>query len=213
MSRIGVALMAAALLVYLAVAIWLAVMFISVGTPVSIGMGITLLVLAPIGAWALVREMMFGFGADRLGRLLDAEGGMPPVETELTPSGRIARADADPLIARYTAEADAASGYREMLVAADATDIVYTPAVSSVPASFLRASLEAAGIDPDADPGGVDLTHLTRPGEGGAMAWRDVWSAGQGAGAIHDVVPTAQLVRRLTDEFSAACKDFDRKRP
>lgn len=109
MSRIGVALMAAALLVYLAVAIWLAVMFISVGTPVSIGMGITLLVLAPIGAWALIREMMFGFGADRLGRLLDAEGGMPPVETELTPSGRIARADADPLIARYTAEADAAA--------------------------------------------------------------------------------------------------------
>ncbi|MGH3689486.1 MAG: hypothetical protein ACRDT7_04955 [Microbacterium sp.] len=108
MSRIGVALMAAALLVYLAVAIWLAVMFISVGTPVSIGMGITLVVLAPIGAWALIREMMFGFGADRLGRLLDAEGGMPPVETELTPSGRIARADADPLIARYTAEADAA---------------------------------------------------------------------------------------------------------
>ncbi|MFB8190284.1 hypothetical protein ACFC14_13215 [Microbacterium sp. NPDC055988] len=107
MSRIGVGLMAAALLVYLAVAIWLAVMFISVGTPVSIGMGITLLVLAPIGAWALVREMMFGFGADRLGRLLDTEGGMPPVETELTPSGRIARADADPLIARYTAEADA----------------------------------------------------------------------------------------------------------
>lgn len=110
MSRIGVGLMAAALLVYLAVAVWLAVMFISVGTPVSIGMGITLLVLAPIGGWALAREMMFGFGADRLGRVLDAEGGMPPVETELTPSGRIARADADPLIARYAAEADAAAG-------------------------------------------------------------------------------------------------------
>lgn len=110
MSRIGVGLMAAALLVYLAVAVWLAVMFISVGTPVSIGMGITLLVLAPIGGWALAREMMFGFGADRLGRVLDAEGGMPPVETELTPSGRIARADADRLIARYAAEADAAAG-------------------------------------------------------------------------------------------------------
>ncbi len=109
MSRIGVGLMAAALLVYLAVAIWLAVMFISVGTPISIGMGITLVVLAPIGAWALVREMQFGFAADRLGRTLDAEGGMPPVETELTPSGRIARADADPLIARYAAESDAAS--------------------------------------------------------------------------------------------------------
>ncbi|KYJ99358.1 hypothetical protein AUV07_11050 [Microbacterium sp. CH1] len=108
MSRIGVGLMAAALLLYLVVAGWLAVMFLAVGTPVSIGMGITLLVLAPVGGWALVREMLFGFGADRLGRLLDAEGGMPPVETELTPSGRIARKDADALVARYTAEAEAA---------------------------------------------------------------------------------------------------------
>lgn len=110
MSRIGVALMAAALLVYLAVAIWLAVMFFAVGTVVSIGMGVALIVLAPIGAWALVREMQFGFSADRLGRELDAEGGMPEAESELTPSGRIARADADPLIARYEAEADAAPG-------------------------------------------------------------------------------------------------------
>nr|WP_292791623.1 MULTISPECIES: hypothetical protein [unclassified Microbacterium] len=108
MSRIGVGLMAAALLLYLVVAGWLAVMFLAVGTPVSIGMGITLLVLAPVGGWALVREMLFGFGADRLGRLLDAEGGMPQVETELTPSGRIARKDADALVARYTAEAEAA---------------------------------------------------------------------------------------------------------
>lgn len=107
MSRIGVALMGAALLVYLVVAIWLAVMFLAVGTPVSIGMGAALIVLAPLGAWALIREMQFGFAADRLGRTLDAEGGMPPVETELTPSGRIARADADPLVARYLAAADA----------------------------------------------------------------------------------------------------------
>jgi hypothetical protein len=108
MSRIGVALMGAALVVYLAVAVWLAVMFMAVGTPVSIGMGVALIVLAPLGAWALIREMQFGFGADRLGRVLDSEGGMPPVETELTPSGRIARVDADPLIERYTAAADAA---------------------------------------------------------------------------------------------------------
>ncbi|MFS0912436.1 hypothetical protein AB3M89_11630 [Microbacterium sp. 179-I 3D2 NHS] len=110
MSRISVGLMAAALLVYLAVAIWLAVMFISVGSPLAIGMGVTLIVLAPIGAWALVREMQFGFAADRLGRRLDEEGGMPPVETELTPSGRIARADAGPLIERYAAAADADAG-------------------------------------------------------------------------------------------------------
>ncbi|ALX66799.1 hypothetical protein [Microbacterium sp. XT11] len=108
MSRVGVALMAAALLVYLAVAVWLAVMFFAVGTPVSIGMGVALVVLAPLGAWSLLREMQFGFAADRLGRILDAEGGMPEAETELTPSGRLAPADAGPLVARYEAAADAA---------------------------------------------------------------------------------------------------------
>ncbi|WP_314422117.1 hypothetical protein [uncultured Microbacterium sp.] len=108
MSRIGVGLMAGALLVYLAVCVWLAVMFFAVGTPVSIGMGVALIVLAPIGGWALVREMQFGFAADRLGRELDAEGGMPVAETELTPSGRIARADSESLIARYADDAAAA---------------------------------------------------------------------------------------------------------
>ncbi|MEV4735415.1 MULTISPECIES: hypothetical protein [unclassified Microbacterium] len=110
MSRLAVALMGAALLVYLAVAVWLAVMFFAVGTPVSIGMGIALIVLAPLGGWALVREMVFGLQADRLGRTLDAEGGMPEAETELTPSGRLRPEDADPMIARYTAEAESARG-------------------------------------------------------------------------------------------------------
>lgn len=106
MSRIAVALMAASLLVYLAVAVWLAVMFFAVGTAISIGMGVALVVLAPLGGWALIREMVFGLQADRLGRRLDAEGGMPEAETELTPSGRLRPEDIDPLIARYTAEAE-----------------------------------------------------------------------------------------------------------
>ncbi|HWS51300.1 MAG TPA: hypothetical protein VN241_09835 [Microbacterium sp.] len=109
-SRVGVVVMSAALLVYLAVAVWLAVMFIAVGTPMSIAMGIALIVLGSLGAWALVREMQFGFAADRLGRKLDAEGGMPEAEVERTPSGRVARTDADPLVGRYEAEAEAAPG-------------------------------------------------------------------------------------------------------
>jgi len=110
MSRLAVALMAGALVVYLGVAVWLGVMFFAVGTPVSIGMGVALIVLAPLGGWALAREMQFGFAADRLGRTLDAEGGMPEAETELTPSGRIPRADVDALVARYAAEAASAPG-------------------------------------------------------------------------------------------------------
>jgi len=109
-SRIGVAVMAAALALYLAIAIWLAVMFFAVGTPAAVGMGIALIVIAPIGGWALLREMRFGFAADRLGRRLDGEGGMPEAPAELTPSGRLRREDADPLIADYTAQVEAAPG-------------------------------------------------------------------------------------------------------
>jgi glycine/D-amino acid oxidase-like deaminating enzyme len=106
-SRIGVGVMGLCLALYLVVVGQRAVLMLMTGEPIAIGIGVALLVLPLIGAWALVREMQFGFAADRLGRQLDAEGGMPQAETELTPSGRIARADADPIIERYAAAAEA----------------------------------------------------------------------------------------------------------
>lgn len=108
-SRIGVVVMGAALFLYLAVAVWLGVMFFAVGTPVSIGMGIALVVIAPIGAWALLRELLFGFSADRLGRILDGEGGMPEAPAELTPTGRLRREDVEPMIAEYGLASEAAA--------------------------------------------------------------------------------------------------------
>ena len=110
-SRISVIVMGAALLLYIVVAVWLGVMFFSVGNPAAIGMGIALVIIAPIGAWALVRELMFGFSADRLGRILDGEGGMPEAPEQLAPSGRLRREDVAPMVAQYraAAEADAAS--------------------------------------------------------------------------------------------------------
>ncbi|RZJ38540.1 MAG: nitronate monooxygenase, partial [Brevundimonas sp.] len=41
--------------------------------------------------------------------------------------------------------------------------------------------------------------------------WKTVWSAGQGAGAIHDVLPAGQLVSRLRDEFAQATDRFAKK--
>lgn len=107
-SRVGVSVMGGALLLYILATVWLAVMFFAVGTPVAIGMGIALIVLAPIGAWALIRELLFGFAADRLGRTLDAEGGMPDAPDELMPSGRLRREDVEPLVAQYSEAVDAA---------------------------------------------------------------------------------------------------------
>ena len=106
-----------------------------------------------------------------------------------------------------TTEAMAVPAYKQMIMDSGATDIVHTPAVSGIPANFMSKSLIDNGIDPKHLP-----DHKLDMGDE-AKAWKTVWSAGQGAGAIHDVLPTAELVRRLSDEFSAACKDFDRKRP
>lgn len=108
MTRIGVALIGAALILYFVLMGQKAILLIASGAPVGIAMGVALIVLPLIGVWALVREIQFGVQAERLGTRLDVEGGMPAAETELTPSGRIAKGDAETLVRRYTTEADAA---------------------------------------------------------------------------------------------------------
>lgn len=100
-SRIGVVLMGAALALYIVVLVWFAVMFFTAGTPMGIVMGVALAVFAPIGAWALIRELVFGLQADRLGRMLEREHGMPDDEVSLTPSGRVVKDEAGPLAAKY----------------------------------------------------------------------------------------------------------------
>jgi nitronate monooxygenase len=100
-----------------------------------------------------------------------------------------------------TRESMAAAGHKEMILAATAKDIVYTSAVSGVHANFLRASIIAAGADPDNLQSSVKL-HVSAEGE--AKAWKDVWSAGQGVGSIHDVPGAADLCGRLIAEYREA---------
>ncbi|MGZ9099339.1 MAG: NAD(P)H-dependent flavin oxidoreductase [Brevundimonas sp.] len=105
-----------------------------------------------------------------------------------------------------TTESGAQGEYKQMIVDAGAGDITYTPAVSGIPANFLTPSLVANGIDPKSLP-----EHKLDMGEE-AKAWKTVWSAGQGSAGVRDILPTAQLVHRLTEEFSEACNKFDKKR-
>ena len=104
-----------------------------------------------------------------------------------------------------TTESEAQDAYKAMIIDSGATDIVHTPAVSGIPANFMTKSLEANGIDPKHLP-----EHKLDMGEE-ARAWKTVWSAGQGAGTIHDVLPTAELVRRLRDEYAQATEAFANK--
>ena len=119
-------------------------------------------------------------------------------------AARMAGADLAYIGTRFlaTRESLAAQGHKDMILAARAEDIVYTPAVSGVAANFLAPSLRDAGIDPGAaDPGHkLDLDNEAR-------AWRDVWSAGQGVGGIDAIPHAAELCTRLEEEYRAALAD------
>jgi nitronate monooxygenase len=102
-----------------------------------------------------------------------------------------------------TRESAAPDAYKAMLVAGGVEDVIYTRGVNGLPASWLKASLREIGLDPDnlfiPEKRGTD--HLPT----GKTPWRDIWSGGQGTGLIDDIPAVADLVRRLQQEYLAAC--------
>jgi nitronate monooxygenase len=92
---------------------------------------------------------------------------------------------------------------RAMILDSTAADIVYTPAISGIPANFLRRSLVEAGLDPDNLPtkDKIDMGEELNPEK---RAWKNIWSAGQGVGIIDDVPGAADLCRRLATEYRDA---------
>ena len=109
-----------------------------------------------------------------------------------------------------TEESRAPEDYRQMIIDSRVGDIVYTAAVSGVPASFLRPSLEAMGITEEmwSQKAKVDFgKELGGEALDEAKAWKTLWSAGQGVTTIHDTLPVADLVERLKEEFRAAVEE------
>ncbi len=119
-------------------------------------------------------------------------------------AARVMGADLAYLGTRFiaTKEATVSGEQKEMLMSARAADILYTSAISGVNANFLKPSILAAGLDPDnlVSHGSLDMVNEAR-------AWKNVWSAGQGVGAIEDVPATADLVARLIAEYRDAIND------
>lgn len=102
-----------------------------------------------------------------------------------------------------TAESHAQNAYKQMLLSAHAADIIHTPAVSGIPASFLRPSLEQAGYDMNALKSSHEQGKL-KPIDDEAKAWKTVWSAGQGVGGIDDLPSARALIKRLHSEYREA---------
>ncbi|MBV8834954.1 MAG: nitronate monooxygenase [Alphaproteobacteria bacterium] len=98
-----------------------------------------------------------------------------------------------------TRESMAPAGFKDMIVATNAADIIYTAAISGVHGNFLKPSIDAAGVPADQlnATKQLELSHEKR-------AWKNVWSAGQGVGSIADVPTTAELCARLIVEYREA---------
>lgn len=111
-----------------------------------------------------------------------------------------------------TPEANAVEAYKQAIVEGHAADIVNSNLFTGVHGNYLRPSISAAGMDPDNLPEG-DKSQMDF-GSGGNMeakAWKDIWGAGQGIGAIKAIEPVARRVETLVEQYEAA-KDELRRR-
>jgi len=101
-----------------------------------------------------------------------------------------------------TEEAAADPRYKRMIVESSAEDIVYSNLFTGVHGNYLAPSIRAAGLDPHdlalSDPSRMDVSTFSG---GGTKAWRDIWGAGQGIGAVESIVPAATLIARLRREY------------
>ncbi len=100
-----------------------------------------------------------------------------------------------------TAEANAVAAYKQAVVDGRADDIVYSNLFTGVHGNYLRGSIVAAGLDPDKLP---DSDASAMNFGAGAKAWKDIWGAGQGIGAVDAVLPAADRIARMAQEYQAA---------
>ncbi|MFL1405963.1 NAD(P)H-dependent flavin oxidoreductase [Marinobacter sp. M1N3S26] len=104
-----------------------------------------------------------------------------------------------------TREANADEAYKQMIVDSGAEDIVYSNLFTGVHGNYLKKSIENAGMDPNALPeSDPSKMNFGSGGESKSKAWKDIWGAGQGVGAVKDVGDVDTLVTRLIREYGQA---------
>ncbi len=101
-----------------------------------------------------------------------------------------------------TTEAQVPGDYKQMIVDSSSDEIVYTSLFTGVKGNYLARSVAALGFDPANMPE-ADKSKMNFGSGGGEekKAWRDIWSAGQGVGNIHEVLPTRELIARMRREY------------
>ncbi|MGF6883749.1 nitronate monooxygenase [Nocardia sp. GAS34] len=102
-----------------------------------------------------------------------------------------------------TTESRAPEGHRRMVIDATIADITTSDSVTGVAANWLTASLNRHRALASA-PTGIDFSGAIAD----SKAWRDVWSAGEGVGAVRGPESVAEVVSALSAEYDAALADI-----
>jgi nitronate monooxygenase len=88
-----------------------------------------------------------------------------------------------------------------MIVDGSSDDIVYSDLFTGVHGNYLKPSIRAAGLDPEAlptgNPAAMNFGSTRKP-------WKDIWGCGQGIAAVREVEPVARRVEALAREYAQA---------
>ncbi|MFD0049651.1 NAD(P)H-dependent flavin oxidoreductase [Actinomycetes bacterium NPDC127524] len=106
-------------------------------------------------------------------------------------------------------ESMAAMEYREMLVEASQEDIILTNAFSGVNCNMLKPSISKAGIDPETLVKKDKVEFDSMQKETNSKAWKDIWSAGHGVGAIKKIDSAAGIISELKQEYQESLKKLN----
>ncbi len=99
-----------------------------------------------------------------------------------------------------TRESMVSDAYREMLIRSNLADIVTTRAITGISANWMRESLDRAHFDiAKLDmPGKIDFSDIAGDGK----AWKNIWSAGHGAGSVLEIQTVREVVDELADDYA-----------
>jgi nitronate monooxygenase len=99
-------------------------------------------------------------------------------------------------------EANTSAHFRQMIVDGSAADVMVTNCFTGVDANFLRPSIIENGLDPRnlKRPEGAEIN--IDGGGANSKAWRDIWSAGQGIGAVKKSGPAKDYIDWLATDYA-----------
>lgn len=114
-----------------------------------------------------------------------------------------------------TTQANAVDDYKNMILKSNSNDIIYTPEFTGVSANFLKSSIKKIGINPNR----ISAHSHKKPNKllllykhwkmKKIKKWKDLWSAGQGVSAIHNIVSVEDCIDNLYTEYQAAIENVD----